>query len=88
MFPKALKYFLFVFIGFVIGFNVGGAGNTLNNLWDSERDGLRQLNERMAEDKSERLAVCVMTQKSVYVTQALDADRYKVQCGILEKKLS
>lgn len=61
-------------LGMLIGWNLGGQGKTLDNLWDRERDGLIKMNEQMANDKSERLAACVITENQLYAIKRVEAE--------------
>ena len=73
---------LFFIIGFVLGFNAGGQGNTLKYLWDENREGLKDLNQMMKADKSERLAAVFFTQEKRYHAMAFDSNKLYLDCAI------
>lgn len=66
----------------VAGYIAGGSGNTLDHLWDKDRDGLRSLNETMIADKSQRAAAVFFTEKGMYSTMAIDANKFYIDCAI------
>lgn len=68
-------------IGFFIGWNAGGQGNTLDALWPKERDGLRRMNEAMKKDKSQRLGVVFITSKGIYTTQSISQEEWRIVAG-------
>lgn len=77
-----MKWAFVLAAGLLIGWNIGGHGNSLDNLWDKQRDGLIKLNSQMAEDKTARLGACFVTEKKSYSVQSIDGAR--IVCGFVK----
>lgn len=70
-------------IMFIIGWNIGGQGNTLDYIWDKSRSGLRNVNALMKKDDSKRIAILIMTEKSIYQVSSLPTE-FKIKGGIFK----
>lgn len=80
---RALVWIAFGVICYLIGYNVGI--REYSSLWPTDRPGLQNLMSELKKDDSFRIAIGVMTKKSVYVTQQVNEDKYKVEMHLYEK---
>jgi len=69
---------------FVLGIAVGYNYGALRNIWDWETGSLEKLNRDIAFDKSDRLALIIMTEKNQYVLSRIDP-KYELKLVVREK---
>jgi hypothetical protein len=74
---------VFVF-GLVVGINWAMFEYSYSNIWPEERGGLKKLNELLKNDKTDRLAMVVLTQKQQVAISAME-ENIGIQLGLLEK---
>jgi hypothetical protein len=78
-----MKIFIII-ISFILGITVGYNYGALRNIWDWDSGSLEELNRTMAQDKSDRLALIILTQQRTYEISRIDP-KYKLQLQLLEK---
>jgi hypothetical protein len=69
----------------LLGVGIGGFLFTPHHIWDYESDALQKLDSQMSGDKSERIAMVVVTQNGVYNLSQFDRNLYTLAVRIVEK---
>ncbi len=70
-------------LGSILGFNFGTG--QYSNLWDMDRNGLKDLNNYMADDDTQRLGIAIITEQQTYTTQSVDSEKWQMKAGFFQK---